>query len=331
MTRQADLKRRIRARMERTGESYAAARTHVIAERRPDPGTLPASALHVTNGDSTVPELRATGLADAILPWRDALHEGPVPDTDPANLRRVRATFLSTPDPHVDEDDAAAEHADALQLLTVRDRTGVAAHLPEGYVRAHTTLAYAVTEYAAQGVTVDTGHHLVSPGADLRELYTSATRGRHTNTLYVVCRHDPDHHDPQRVDRPPLAVLADVLTRPVNGTRAAELERRAGAEDGRSLAWVGGQWDLLTAEYGRDRATDTLLALLGADVVQRVVDEPGYPRLMSAVRGMELAGHDPQRVPAPQRVPTSSAVAAPRSIWCSSRSRARKGPMRGSA
>ena len=180
--------------------------------------------------------------------------------------------------------------------LTVRDRHGVLAHLPEGYVREHTTLAYAVTEYAAQGVTVDTGHHLVSPGADLRGLYTSATRGRHTNTLYVVCRHDPDHHDPQRVDRPPLAVLADVLTRPVDGGRAAELERRAGAEEGRSLAWVGGQWDLLTAEYSRDRATDTLLALLGADVVQRVVDEPGYRRLLSAVRGMELAGHDPQQV-----------------------------------
>ena len=52
--------------------------------------------------------------------------------------------------------------------LTVRDRDGVLAHLPAGYVREHTTLAYAVTEYAAQGVTVDTGHHLVSPGADLR-------------------------------------------------------------------------------------------------------------------------------------------------------------------
>ncbi|MBE2318611.1 hypothetical protein DVA67_021715 [Solirubrobacter sp. CPCC 204708] len=48
-------------------------------------------ALHVTNGDSTVPELRATGLAPHILPWRDALHEGPVPEQD---LRRARAHFL---------------------------------------------------------------------------------------------------------------------------------------------------------------------------------------------------------------------------------------------
>ena len=39
-----------------------------------------AAALHVTNGDSTVPELRATQLAHHIVCWRDALHEGPVPD-----------------------------------------------------------------------------------------------------------------------------------------------------------------------------------------------------------------------------------------------------------
>ena len=34
----------------------------------------------------------------------------------------MRATFLSTPDPHVDEDAATAEHADALQPLTMRDQ-----------------------------------------------------------------------------------------------------------------------------------------------------------------------------------------------------------------
>jgi len=105
--------------MAKTGESYSTARAHLVGAA----GSPLTSALHVTNGDSTVDELRGTGLAERILVWRDALHEGPVPDTDPSELRRVRANFLSTPDPHVDEDAAAAEHADALQLLTTRDQT----------------------------------------------------------------------------------------------------------------------------------------------------------------------------------------------------------------
>ena len=119
MTQHADLKRLVRARMAKTGESYSTARAQLVRETA---GPL-SSALHVTNGDSTVDELRRTGLAERILVWRDSLHEGPVPDTDPDELRKVRATFLSTPDPRVDEDAAAEEHADALQLLTLRDRT----------------------------------------------------------------------------------------------------------------------------------------------------------------------------------------------------------------
>src|SRR4051812_7377260 len=66
MTRNADFKRRVRERMARTGESYAAARAHL----------LPKTTLHVTNGDSTVATLAAIGIE--ALPWRDALHEGPV-------------------------------------------------------------------------------------------------------------------------------------------------------------------------------------------------------------------------------------------------------------
>ena len=54
-----------------------------------------AAALHLTNGDCTVPGLRGTGLARLIVPWRDVLHEGPVPAVPDADLRRVRAAFLA--------------------------------------------------------------------------------------------------------------------------------------------------------------------------------------------------------------------------------------------
>ena len=52
--------------------------------------------LHVTNGDSTVPGIEGTGVGGDVLPWRDALHEGPVPaGVDDDELRAVRARFLA--------------------------------------------------------------------------------------------------------------------------------------------------------------------------------------------------------------------------------------------
>jgi hypothetical protein len=53
--------------------------------------------LHVTNGDSAGGTLRQTspGGAGAVLPWRDALHEGPVPAGPRAGLLAARAAFLS--------------------------------------------------------------------------------------------------------------------------------------------------------------------------------------------------------------------------------------------
>jgi hypothetical protein len=87
MTRQAEFKRRVRARMAKTGESYAAARAQLLAARDPLGRERLTAALHVTNGDSAAEGLRATGLARRILPWRDALHEGPVPDVPDPELR----------------------------------------------------------------------------------------------------------------------------------------------------------------------------------------------------------------------------------------------------
>ncbi|MEA2445975.1 MAG: hypothetical protein QOJ12_3267, partial [Thermoleophilales bacterium] len=55
-----------------------------------------ARKLHVTNGDSIVPEIEAVAPDDPVLPWRDVLHEGPVPGgMDEAALRAVRVEFLA--------------------------------------------------------------------------------------------------------------------------------------------------------------------------------------------------------------------------------------------
>jgi uncharacterized protein DUF1835 len=51
--------------------------------------------LHVTNGDSTGDTLRQTTLGGDVLPWRDVLHDGPVPDVPAERMREVRAAFLA--------------------------------------------------------------------------------------------------------------------------------------------------------------------------------------------------------------------------------------------
>src|SRR5512146_1559563 len=117
MTRQADFKRRVRARMAKTGESYATARSRLFAER---PGTMPGDspldwmpgALHISNGDAT--DVPGTGLARRVVYWRDVLHEGPVPDVTAPELRRIRAEYLTGYD--------GAGHAEVMRQLTERDQ-----------------------------------------------------------------------------------------------------------------------------------------------------------------------------------------------------------------
>ena len=52
--------------------------------------------LHITNGDSAAPGIRTADEGGDILPWRDVLHEGPVPaGLDLKQLSRIRAAFLA--------------------------------------------------------------------------------------------------------------------------------------------------------------------------------------------------------------------------------------------
>ena len=55
------------------------------------------STLHITNGDSAAGGIRGVDGTGDILPWRDVLHDGPVPaGLTLADLSRVRAKFLTS-------------------------------------------------------------------------------------------------------------------------------------------------------------------------------------------------------------------------------------------
>jgi hypothetical protein len=128
MTKQAGFKRRVRARMAKTGESYATARSRLLATYpglTPDDSPLDwmPEALHITNGDAT--DVPGTRLARRVIYWRDVLHEGPVPEVEPAELRRIRAGYLAWY--------AGTRRADVLDWLVERDKA-VAANLDGEYV-----------------------------------------------------------------------------------------------------------------------------------------------------------------------------------------------------
>ena len=52
--------------------------------------------LHVTNGDGAAELIRASEVEGEVLPWRDVLHEGPVPAGLPLReSSRVRAEYIA--------------------------------------------------------------------------------------------------------------------------------------------------------------------------------------------------------------------------------------------
>jgi conjugative relaxase-like TrwC/TraI family protein len=175
--------------------------------------------------------------------------------------------------------------------LRVRGADGGIAHLPRSYVAEHLTLAYASTVHAAQGRTVDTSHALLDEAAAREAAYVALSRGREANHAYLVAQRDPDAHQAERLDSTAAARLAGVLGN-VEAQHAAEVERRIGARDGASLAWIGTQWDEVSRDSARARYVEQLGQVLDADAVAALTAEPGWPRLVRAVREAELAGHN---------------------------------------
>lgn len=120
MTRDADFKAIVRARARRRGVPYAQARRETAARgHRAAPSTL-----HVTGGDSAAATIGQTRLGGPVLPWRDVLHEGPVPAGPSDQLRAARARFLAGW--------AGVDHETARRDLAERDARLAAGH--ERYV-----------------------------------------------------------------------------------------------------------------------------------------------------------------------------------------------------
>ncbi|MBT2250316.1 relaxase domain-containing protein [Arthrobacter sp. BHU FT2] len=128
-------------------------------------------------------------------------------------------------------------------VLAMRRETGARVILPRTYLESHVELGYATTAHRSQGITVDTGHTVVTQGRLTRELlYVSMTRGRSGNSAYVSEGDDVDHPavDPS-LQLSWRSILAEVL--------AAEGAERAAHEVLEAERMKSDSLERLYAEY----------------------------------------------------------------------------------
>ncbi|MPY97747.1 MAG: relaxase domain-containing protein [Actinophytocola sp.] len=201
-------------------------------------------------------------------------------------------------------DDGGLVVAPVLGRSTDGEQLGERMTLPADYVGEHVALAYASTVHAAQGLTVDTSHAVITGTTGPEALYVGMSRGRDGNTAHVVTVAVPDDvpsgETLEAIHRSPAAVLATTLedARPERSALATAVESAAENENVRTpAALLADAVDLATA--GRtagwlDQLVDD--GHLTPGQRSRIAAEDGAASLTRILRRAELAGHDPKQV-----------------------------------
>jgi len=156
--------------------------------------------------------------------------------------------------------------------------------LPIDYVRTSTGLGYATTIHAAQGVSADTMHGLLTGQESRQQLYTMLTRGRHANHLYLQVVGDGD---PQTLIRPdtisprtPTETLLQILARDEAPLSASTLLREFNDPAARLFQAVQRYTDSLHVAAKQIIGPQTVVDLDQADqYIPGLTTEPAWPTL----------------------------------------------------
>jgi AAA domain len=169
--------------------------------------------------------------------------------------------------------------------LTVRHiRSHRTVRLPADYVRTSSGLGYATTIHAAQGVTADTMHGLLTGQESRQQLYTMLTRGRHANHLYLQVVGDGDPHILIRPDtispRTPTETLQQILARDEAPVSASAVLRELNNPAARLFQAVQRYTDGLQIAAEQLVGPDTVAELDGVDhYVPGLAEEAAWPTL----------------------------------------------------
>lgn len=168
--------------------------------------------------------------------------------------------------------------------------------LPADYVAENVDLGYAVTAYRAQGITTDTAHAVIEPGTTRENLYVAMTRGRVSNTAYVVVVRPDDNHSARYPGERPDAAARDVLAG-VLGHVGAELSAHEtiAAEQGSwgSIAQLAAEYDSIAASAQRPRWTGLVYTCgLPAELAEATIASDAFGALTAGLRRSEALGHN---------------------------------------
>lgn len=188
----------------------------------------------------------------------------------------------------------------SLRVRPARRRWGATLRLPSEYVVEHVELGYAVTAYRAQGVTVDTGHTLVEPGATRENFYVAMTRGAQSNTAYVsLNRPDEEHIHPPTEDTAAVAarrVLAGVLKH-VGAELSAHQTIAAEQDVWGSVAQLASEYETIAAAAQQPRWETAIRATrLTQAEADAALASTAFGVLAAELRRAEADGYDAERL-----------------------------------
>jgi AAA domain len=238
------------------------------------------------------------GVGDLVQGRRNGWELAGVDGNQRGPINRETYRVLAT------RDDGGLLVAPILGRAEAGEQLGPRMSLPAAYVAEHVALGYASTVHAAQGLTVDTCHTVITPGTGPDAVYVGMSRGRHANTAHVVTHAVPADAPTgavrQAVHRSPAAVLAGILETadPQRSALAAAVESRREAGSVRTPAELLADAAELATAGRTARWLDQLAADGHLTVEQRVAlaAEDGGATLTRLLRRAELAGHDPRQI-----------------------------------
>ncbi|UKA55167.1 relaxase domain-containing protein [Arthrobacter sp. FW305-BF8] len=169
-------------------------------------------------------------------------------------------------------------------LTAVRRDTGATVSLTRAYVESAVELGYATTAHRSQGLTVDTGHTVVTQGRLTRELlYVSMTRGRTGNHAYVS---ESDPLDDEPLDPALQAtwqqILGEVLAAE-GAERTAHEVRDAERSKADSLQRLSAEYDYL-AQIAAAEDLATFLAQHSPGSAAELQQSPSWGATVAAWR-----------------------------------------------
>ncbi|WP_456299382.1 MobF family relaxase [Microbacterium schleiferi] len=183
--------------------------------------------------------------------------------------------------------------------LRVRNTDRIGARplwLPAEYVTENVDLGYAVTAYRAQGITTDTAHAVIEAGTTRENMYVAMTRGRASNTAYVVTSRPDDNHSARHPGNRPDTTARDVLAG-VLGHVGAELSAHetliAEQESWGSIAQLAAEYETIASSAQRPRWINLIHACgLPPALAEAAMASEAFGALSAGLRRAEALGHN---------------------------------------